>query len=684
MGKINKRHRNKKKHFSNDNAAGERNQNGVSNQTTEEEDEFSKVMSDIVDKLESQSIMEKLSALLLLSEMVDMKQIRSIIIDHEICKIVGPLLVDTDIQVCLNAAGAIRNLTTCGEEEVLEALVEQDVLTPVLTLLSNLARTLQKPNSLDTSMEIDGAKTTQKKVSKTEYVQWEEKIDLACQVVNTLWNLCESCATVLKYVNNEEVMSVFVQFLNVDKYDISLSIAAAQFIHMLSEDNTFGIKYLIQHEAQFEAGFQAVGSTTCESNHLNGCAVLLQVLYAGILQNITPNFFTKDPNTFKILTQILSTNQRQALNQFTSDLPKVGDKTGKARIESVAHFISAQKLILEFITNLCSSDEDEDPEVGCSGMDVDLSEDPEESVTDVKVKLSPVLLERFIEADIFSVVLEKVDLPAANVCEILRGEEECRYLMDKIINLQCTGFLCINNLVQCMDIPEETMFSQFVTILCHHYTDDLRGEQRVAITCALRSLILSLQEAVTSSTSNVSKYVQDTALVRLIDSKQDILGDSPLLSNEPLFKISKLLLGTLLSEEVVGSDEKSVIEVKMNLVKITCVWTSLVFKVKRFESKEHDSLIATRLLQFLHSVENLILLAETLDCLIDVFSDDDTDQLAKQIQLISKLGASEPKLKNMIKSNKKTLDSEKLALVSTVQTNLHAFIQYKRQRIANI
>lgn len=72
--------------------------------------------------------------------------------------------------------------------------------------------------------------------------------------------------------------------------------------------------------------------------------------------------------------------------------------------------------------------------------------------------------------------------------------------------------------------------------------------------------------------------------------RQDRLGDSPLLSNEPLFKISKLLLGTLLSEEVVGSDEKSVIEVKMNLVKITCVWTSLVFKVKRFDSKEHVSL----------------------------------------------------------------------------------------------
>lgn len=51
MGKINKRHRNKKKHFSNDNAAGERNQNGVSNQTTEEEDKFSRVMSDIVDKV---------------------------------------------------------------------------------------------------------------------------------------------------------------------------------------------------------------------------------------------------------------------------------------------------------------------------------------------------------------------------------------------------------------------------------------------------------------------------------------------------------------------------------------------------------------------------------------------------------------------------------------------------------
>ncbi|KAI5716703.1 hypothetical protein M8J76_010870 [Diaphorina citri] len=339
MGKVKNRNRRKKSKpfLTNGNRTDNDEGNGVA---PAEEDEFSRVMSDIVEKLESPTVMDKLSALLLLSEMVDLKQIRSIIIEHEICKIVGPLLLDSDIQVCLNAAGAIRNLTSCGEEEVLEALVEQDVLTPVLTLLRNLSQTLQKPESLDTSMEVDGAKI--KKGAKAESVEWEEKIELACQVVNTLWNLCESCATVLKYVNNEEVMSVFIRFLDVNKYDISLAIVSAQFIHMLSEDNNFVIKYLIQHENLFETGFQS-RQQDIDPRDLNGSAVLLQVLYAGILQNIQPNFFTKDARTLATLSNILSTNQRLVLNQLTSELPKSSDKLGKLRITSVTNFISAQK-----------------------------------------------------------------------------------------------------------------------------------------------------------------------------------------------------------------------------------------------------------------------------------------------------------------------------------------------------
>ncbi|KAL1450669.1 hypothetical protein WDU94_003007 [Cyamophila willieti] len=374
-----------------------------------EEDEFSRLMSDIVEKLESTTVMEKLSALLLLSDMVDLKQIRTIIIEHEICKIVGPLLLDKDIQVCLNAAGAIRNLTSCNEEEVLEALVEQDVLTPILALLSNLSKTLQNPSTIDTSMEIDGAKskkkgasnntsmeidsekTTKKGGTKTQMVEWEEKLDLAVQVVTTLWNLCESCGKVLKYVNNEEVMNMFVSFLNVDQYDISLAIVSAQFIHMLSEDNTFVIKYLIQHESLFTAGFQK----DVKPSYWNGSTLLLQVLYAGILANIQPNFFTKDSVTFEILTGILYISLRSSLNQFTSDMPKSSEPQGQLQITSVANLMSAQKLILEFVTNLCSSNEDEESGSGCGGdMDVDMADEEQTEEEEMGVKLSPELTEK--------------------------------------------------------------------------------------------------------------------------------------------------------------------------------------------------------------------------------------------------------------------------------------------------
>ncbi|XP_017301860.1 uncharacterized protein LOC103514817 [Diaphorina citri] len=134
-----------------------------------------------------------------------------------------------------------------------------------------------------------------------------------------------------------------------------------------------------------------------------------------------------------------------------------------------------------------------------------------------------------------------------------------------------------------------------------------------------------------------------------------------------------------------GDKKKEVgVKVKENLVKVVATWTTILLRMKRPNSTEHDTFVLSNLLHFLDNTEDLILLAETLDSLIDLFSDDDTDVLAKQVNLTGKLTANEPKLKSMIKSNKKTLDSEKLALVSTVQTNLHAFIQYKRQRVANV
>uniref|UniRef100_A0A8D8MF64 HEAT repeat-containing protein 3 n=1 Tax=Cacopsylla melanoneura TaxID=428564 RepID=A0A8D8MF64_9HEMI len=685
-----------------------------------EEDEFSRLMSDIVEKLESTTVMEKLSALLLLSEMVDVKQIRTIIIEHEICKIVGPLLLDKDIQVCLNAAGAIRNLTSCGEEDVLEALVEQDVLTPILALLSNLSKTLQNPNTIDStmeidaakskkkrdsntaSMEVDGEKATKKGTTKTQMLEWEEKLDLAVQVVTTLWNLCESCATVLKYVNNEEVMNVFVSFLNVEQYDISLAIVSGQFIHMLSEDNTFVIKYLIQHESLFMAGFEK----DIDPSDWNGSTLLLQVLYAGILANIQPNFFTKDSRTFEILTAILGINLRPILNQFTSDMPKSSDAAGKLKINSVANLISAQKLVLEFVTNLCSSNEDEESSSGCGGgMDVDMADEEEEAGEEMGVKLSPELTEKLTKNNILDVVLSKVELPPVNVCDILRSEDEYKHLADKLIKIQCTGFLCINNLVSCMPITADTLFIQFVNMLCHHYTDDLTVEQSESLTCALRSLVLSLNRTLQDVSEHPIPFDKHPIVLAIQQGKVGLLGNNP---DETLGVLSKRLIEKLtgqqeeikqengaqmkngggdskkIKKEVAENAKKEVnVKVEENLVKVVSTWMSIVLKMNRSNSMEHDMFVVSKLLRLLDTTTELSLLAETLDCLIDLFSDDDTDLLAKQVNLIGKLGTSEPKLKTMIKSNKKTLDSEMLALVSTVQTNLHAFIQYKRQRVNN-
>ncbi|KAI5716893.1 hypothetical protein M8J76_014213 [Diaphorina citri] len=328
-------------------------------------------------------------------------------------------------------------------------------------------------------------------------------------------------------------------------------------------------------------------------------------------------------------------------------------------------------------------------------MDVDMSDGEDETVSPGGTKLSPELQARFEEYNIVQVVLEKVELPAVNVCAILRGEDDYKHLMDKIIKLQCTGFLCINNLVSCLDIPAETLFTEFVKILRHHYNDDLSEEQSESLTCALRSLVLSLD----ATLQGVPQVNDQGHPVLVALEKGNLSGGNAVLPDEFLNSISKLLVAKLTGEEGLkngGSkgqklksggegDKKEVgVKVKENLVKVVATWTTILLRMKRPNSTEHDTFVLSNLLHFLDNTEDLILLAETLDCLIDLFSDDDTDVLAKQVNLTGKLTANEPKLKSMIKSNKKTLDSEKLALVSTVQTNLHAFIQYKRQRVANV
>lgn len=68
---------------------------------------------------------------------------------------------------------------------------------------------------------------------------------------------------------------------------------------------------------------------------------------------------------------------------------------------------------------------------------------------------------------------------------------------------------------------------------------------------------------------------------------------------------------------------------------------------------------------------------------MDIFSEDETDKLAGEIQLTVKLRELIPIFKNKVREQKKAL-GDNVAVISTVNTNIIRFIKYKEKRIKHL
>lgn len=117
----------------------------------------------------------------------------------DIIRIASPLLTNQNQNIRNAVAGALRNVSLCGIN-VCEALVEQDVSTPLLALLDDYI------NKVDWVPNIDRS------------VKHVEQLDLAAdtflQAVNLMWNLCESTSAALQHFNQANILESFIRFLN--------------------------------------------------------------------------------------------------------------------------------------------------------------------------------------------------------------------------------------------------------------------------------------------------------------------------------------------------------------------------------------------------------------------------------------------------------------------------------------
>lgn len=172
-------------------------------------DEYSEgALATIRDQLQSGSNEEKMCALQAIAVISLNKKKAEAICEGDLIRIAAPLLVDNNKNIRNAVAGALRNVSVCGGIDVCETLVEQDVLTPLLSL------TNEYTNQMDWVPIID------KSVAHVD--QLDVSGDTFLQAVNLVWNLCESSSVALQHFNQANILESFVRFLNYTVYGIDI------------------------------------------------------------------------------------------------------------------------------------------------------------------------------------------------------------------------------------------------------------------------------------------------------------------------------------------------------------------------------------------------------------------------------------------------------------------------------
>lgn len=161
----------------------------------------------IRDQLQSSNTEEKMCGLQAMAFLSLNQKKATAMCEGDIIRISVPLLVDPNKNIRNAVAGALRNISICGVD-ICEVLVEQDILTPLLTLINEYTSSVDWVPSIDRT------------------ISHVEQLDIAgdtfLQAVNLVWNLCESTSVALQHFNQANILESFVRFLNYTVFGIDI------------------------------------------------------------------------------------------------------------------------------------------------------------------------------------------------------------------------------------------------------------------------------------------------------------------------------------------------------------------------------------------------------------------------------------------------------------------------------
>ncbi|KDR09420.1 HEAT repeat-containing protein 3 [Zootermopsis nevadensis] len=500
---------------------------------------------------------------------------------------------------------------------------------------------------------------------KLEDDKVDELTDTFTQAVHLLWNLCESNSVAVKYFNNGNLLPVLVKCLEVDVFGVDTTIAVAHCLLIVTEDNPTSVSKLQGFSTSIHKLLELEGSESATLLlRTLACGLVLNLNYGKVL-SLSPTIMTQ---LLCNLSTTLSVDHRKVLNSFTSSLPLnevVETPTHHEEVlKSVTvmeYLLEAQKIAVELLANICSDDDadedamDQDSSDSCSdGLLSDselVEEDDIPSTEKLCLSIPSEVHEAIVSGQLVQKILENTQLPAENVCEILKSHVDGKHVFNKLLTLRCHALLCLSNLLAGLDIQ------------------DLGGPKNVyEMWRSIGSLIFKQPEVTDTRFLEAATSALRATLQKLAEVQCNLFGQ---LTESDL----QLMFNTVLQCPDTN--------VRANLIRSVGMLGMILVNSVEPDGQTLLKNIGKFLLEVCGRESELWVVAEAVDTVIDVFGEDETDNAAAHINLVEKLKALLPSLKHKVRLQRKSLGDHYL-VVTTVNTNLCRFIKYKSKRVSHI
>ncbi|XP_014616972.1 PREDICTED: HEAT repeat-containing protein 3 isoform X1 [Polistes canadensis] len=608
-------------------------------------DDKEEVLRMVYDEIQSLAIEEKLSGLRTLESMCYSKVIAERVSSDGIVKMIGPLLIDNSLTIRAAVASALRQVAENGKDNAVTKLIDDDIMTPLITLFTR------------------------------DYREWQPKLDSTIkenlcdeketfiEAVTLLLILCENNEVAVKYVN-KLCLSILLQYLYVTIYGIEISTVVAQCILTLSEDNPIAIETLKEYKQDLLNILNLQVSDNLPFYDL----ILLKTLIIGILLNMHCLTKNNEIDVFnqviKILLETLTVDNNSLSHDLGTILSTEKDNLSKATRKKIQEFkklLTAQQQTLEILANLCSDEEENELLSDLDDFDEMNQKEPmdedEPEETDLSHIISSLPVE-IIEIITNCNVIQKVWIKTANIDketrECISESVEGRALLKQIDVLRCRAYLCAHNLLFISDISSANDMEDLYNIWCQIGKFVFGNGENEG--CELESNFELLDSAIA---------VMRACLQKLAKAQTNYFSNLTVDDISLMFNYDELFLNR---------------NIGVNIIRMLGHLALIIAQTDNQHKYDLLKNISTFFILTCKEQSSAWINAECLDALMDIFSDDETDQLAKELCITTTLSELLLAFKQKVREQKHLL-RDKSDIISTVKDNIPRLIKYKEKRL---